>query len=155
MVLGSIHPAVKPFMKHAVRALPGAGGVLLRFRINLKGLYMSTDRVSVPEQHIQTVRAKGPPLFDLGKVLATPAVLAHLDKHGIYPSVLLSQHVHGDWAALDAHDAKRNDEAILDGGRVMSAYEVEGTRLWVITEAETGGPDRARASTCLLLPSEY
>lgn len=116
---------------------------------------MRTNRVSVPEQHIQTVRAKGPPLFDLGQVVATPAVLAHLDKHGIYPSVLLSQHVHGDWGAVDSHDAKCNDEAILDGGRIVSAYDVEGTRVWVISEAETGGPNRARSSTCLLLPREY
>lgn len=116
---------------------------------------MSTGRVSVPEQHIQTVKAKGPPLFDLGQVVATPAVLAHLDKHSIYPSVLLSQHVHGDWGTVDNHDAKCNDEAIVNGGRIMSAYDVEGTRVWVITEAETGAPIRARASTCLLLPSEY
>lgn len=129
--------------------------MLLRFRINLKGLPMSTDRVSVPEQHIQTVKAKGPPLFDLGRAVATPAVLAHLDKHGIYPSVLLSQHVHGDWGVVDAHDAKCNDEAILNGGRIVSAYDVEGTRVWVLSEAETGGPDRTRARTCLLLRSEY
>jgi hypothetical protein len=58
---------------------------------------MCTDHVPVPEQHIQLVKAKGPPLFDLGQVVATPAVLAQLDKHGIFPSVLLSQHVHGDW----------------------------------------------------------
>lgn len=116
---------------------------------------MSTDRVSVPEQHIQTVRANGPPLFDLGQVVATPAVLAHLEKQGRYPSVLLSQHCHGDWGLVDAQDAKCNDEAIRNGGRILSVYDVEGVRIWVITEAETGGPQRERASTCLLLPSEY
>lgn len=116
---------------------------------------MSTDHVPLPGQHIQTAKAKGPPLFDLGQVVATPTVLTHLDKHGIYPSVLLSQHVHGDWGAVDKHDAKCNDEAILNGGRILSAYDVEGTRVWVITEAETGDPNRARASTCLMLPGEY
>ncbi|SFC11434.1 hypothetical protein SAMN05216344_10981 [Polaromonas sp. OV174] len=116
---------------------------------------MSTDRVPVPDQHIETVKTSGRPLFDMGQVVATPTVLAHLDKHGVYPSVLLNQHCHGDWGVVDAHDAKCNDEATRNGGRILSAYDVEGTRIWVITEAETGGDNRARASTCLLLPSEY
>jgi hypothetical protein len=115
---------------------------------------MDTDHVPVPDRHIQTVKSNGPPLFDMGRVVATPAALAHLDKHGVYPSVLLSQHCHGDWCVVDAHDAKCN-EAIHNGGRIVSAYDVEGTGIWVITEAETDGPNWQRASTCLLLHDEY
>lgn len=116
---------------------------------------MTTDHIPVPERHIYTVKTSGPPLFDLGQVVATPAALAHLEMHGLFPSVLLSQHLHGDWGLVDVHDAKCNDEALRNGGRILSAYEVEGVRIWVITEAETEGPGRRRASTCLLLPSEY
>lgn len=116
---------------------------------------MGTDHVPVPDRHIQTVKTSGSPLFDMGRIVATPAVLAHLDKHGMYPSVLLSQHVHGEWGVVDAHDAKCNDAAIQNGGRIVSAYEVEGTRILVITEAESGGSNRQRSSTCLLLRDEY
>jgi hypothetical protein len=140
---------------HATRAHPGACGVLFHFQINLKGSTMSTDHVPVPDQYIQTVKTSGRPLFDMGELVSSPAVLAHLDQHGVYPSVLLSQHVHGEWGVVDAHDAKCNDAAIQNGGRIVSAYDVEGTRIWVITEAESGGPNRQRASTCLLLPDEY
>ena len=116
---------------------------------------MPTDRVPVPDRHIRTVKTSGPPLFDLGQVVATPAVLAHLDKHGVYPSVLLGQHGHGDWGVVDAHDAKCNEEAIKNGGRLISAYVVEGLRIMLVTESEIDGPNRKRAGTCLLLPSEY
>lgn len=116
---------------------------------------MPTDRVPVPERHIQTVKTSGPALFDLGQVVATPAVLAHLDKHGVYPSVLLNQHGHGEWGLVDAHDARCNDEAIRGGGRIVSMFTVEGLNILVLTEAESGGPSRERASTCLLLQSEY
>jgi hypothetical protein len=116
---------------------------------------MGTDHVPVPDRHIQTVKSNGPPLFDMGRVVATPAVLAHLDKHGVYPSVLLSQHCHGDWGVVDVEAAKCNDEAIYNGGKIVSAYDVEGIRIWVITEAESGDPNRQRASTCLLRPDEY
>ena len=116
---------------------------------------MPTDRVPVPERHIQTVKTSGPPLFDLGQVVATPTVLAHLDKHGVYPSVLLNQHAHGEWGLVDVHDGRCNDEATRNGGRSVSMFAVEGLNILVLTEAESGGPNRERASTCLLLPSEY
>jgi hypothetical protein len=116
---------------------------------------MTTNRLPVPERHINTAKTSAPPLFDLGQVVATPAVLDHLEKHGLYPSVLLGQHCHGDWGLVCARDARSNDEAILNGGRILSAYKVEDVRIWVITEAENGEPDRQRTSTCLLLPEEY
>jgi hypothetical protein len=116
---------------------------------------MPTDHVPVPDQYIQTVKTSGRPLFDLGQVVATPAVLAHLDKHGVYPSVLLSQHCHGDWGVVGADDAKCNNEAIHNDGRIVSAYDVEGARIWVITEAKSDAPNRQRASTCLMFPDEY
>lgn len=120
---------------------------------------MPDQNLPVPEQHVQTAKGSGEPLFDLGQVAASPSVLAHLEKHGIFPSVLLSQHCHGDWGVLDTEDAQCNDAAVRNGGRILSAYTVEGKRIWVITEAENGPINargkRTRASTCLLFPSEY
>ena len=42
-----------------------------------------------------------------------------------------------------------NDEALVNGERILSAYRTcKGVKLWVITEAD-------RSSTCILLPEEY
>ena len=50
-------------------------------------------------------------------------------------------------------DAQLNDEALKDGGRIISAYStLKGVRLWIITEAADDGPT---ARTTILLPSEY
>jgi hypothetical protein len=47
-----------------------------------------------------------------------------------------------------------NDSALIDGSRLLSAYTTRGgEKLWIITEA--ADEDGRRASTCLLLPSEY
>jgi hypothetical protein len=116
---------------------------------------MSEQNPPVPEQHVQTAKASGQPLFELGQVVATVGVLAHLEKHGVFPSVLLSQHCHGDWGVLGAADAQCNDAAVLNGGRILSAYVVEGVRILAITEAQSDEPNKARPSTCLLFPSEY
>lgn len=61
----------------------------------------------------------------------------------------MERHAHGDWDDLDAHDWRLNERALRDGDRVFSIYTIApGTRVWLITEA-------SRASTTLLLPSEY
>jgi hypothetical protein len=50
---------------------------------------------------------------------------------------------------VDAEDWAANDQAIIHGGRILSAYMLkDGVRLWIITEAD-------RAATTILLPSEY
>ena len=56
---------------------------------------------------------------------------------------------------VDEEDWRLNDEALMTGGRLLSAYTTRrgGTRLWVITEAQDD--QGRRASTCVLLPSEY
>jgi hypothetical protein len=57
-------------------------------------------------------------------------------------------------------DGNPNDEAVRSGERILSAYDVGTTRLWIITDAEADGPTgpsgvRPRHATTLLLPSEY
>jgi hypothetical protein len=49
---------------------------------------------------------------------------------------------------LDKSDRQENDLSLVKGFRLLSAYDLaDGTRLWVITEAD-------RSVTTLLLPSE-
>ena len=47
-----------------------------------------------------------------------------------------------------------NDEALLHGDRLLSAYRtLKGVKLWVITEA--ADDNGQRAATTILLPGEY
>lgn len=92
-------------------------------------------------------------LFDLGRLLATPAALAHLAAHAVPPAYLLRKHRTGDWGDLGAEDRAANVSALKHGGRILSAYEVAGQRIYVITEAESDSGQRS--ATTLLLPEEY
>jgi hypothetical protein len=88
------------------------------------------------------------PLFSLGKILATPALLEHFEKHQINASDYLSRHVTGDFGELDEEDKAENRLSIEHGFRILSAYRIAGERVWIITEAD-------RSATTLLFPSEY
>ena len=114
---------------------------------------MSKKRVPVSEQDLETLRSNGRPLFQLGRVVATPAVLRQLEANAIFPAALLSYHQYGEWGNLDDEDCKANDRAILDGSRILSCYLVEGEKIYVITEAKDDAG--LRAATTLLFASEY
>jgi len=87
--------------------------------------------------------------FPLGHVVATPGALELLHDSGESPSIFLSRHSQGDWGEVCQEDRQLNDQALVDGSRLLSAYRTaKGERLWVITEAD-------RSSTCLLRPDEY
>ena len=86
------------------------------------------------------------PLFQLGAVVATPAALTLLE--GQTPSEFIARHGQADWGDLCDEDKQLNDAALKDGSRLLSAYKVNGQKIWVITEAD-------RSSTCVLLPSDY
>ena len=94
--------------------------------------------------------SQGAPLFDLGRVVATPGAMALLASAGEKPARLLERHASGDWGEVLPEDARENERSLKYGWRLMSSYPVGDAdeRVWVITEAD-------RSSTCLLLPSEY
>jgi hypothetical protein len=60
----------------------------------------------------------------------------------------LDRHFSGDWGELDEEDKAANDDALDSGRRVLSAYSLRGSRLWIITEAD-------RTATTILTPEEY
>jgi hypothetical protein len=76
-------------------------------------------------------------LFDLGAVVATPAALSLLSRLSIDPRSLLQRHVRGDWGDLDEEDRRLNDEAVMDGSRILSSYRVGAAaeKVWIITDA--------------------
>ena len=92
--------------------------------------------------------------FSLGQIVATPGCLHVLEGAGQTPTDFLQRHASGDWGDLDDEDKRANEQALVNGGRIFSAYHTTTkTKLWVITEGTDGSG--IRQSTCLLLPSEY
>ncbi len=87
--------------------------------------------------------------FPLGQVVATPGALEALADAGQTPDFFLDKHVQGDWGEVCDEDRRANDEALVNGERLLSAYRtLKGVRIWIISEAD-------RSSTCTLLPEEY
>jgi hypothetical protein len=102
--------------------------------------------------------------FDPGQVVATPAALALLEKHGINPLLLLGRHLSGDWGELSADDRLSNDAALVDGGQIFSSYLIvpsgcggvdadDAVQVWIITDAKDD--EGRRRSTCLMTPRGY
>ncbi|MCB0027243.1 MAG: hypothetical protein KDE28_05010, partial [Anaerolineales bacterium] len=88
-------------------------------------------------------------LFELGHVVMTPGAAALKVDFAPY----LTRHLSGDWGSLDAFDVRQNNQAVREGLRILSAYDVpvdggETERIWIITESD-------RSSTTVLTPAEY
>jgi hypothetical protein len=88
------------------------------------------------------------PLFSLGQIVATPALLRHFEQHQIEASHYLKRHVTCDFGDLDEEDKAENHLSIERGFRILSAYMIAGERVWLITEAD-------RSTTTLMFASEY
>lgn len=87
--------------------------------------------------------------FSPGQVVATPGAIEALHASGEPPYEFLMRHLTGDWGEVDAQDRQENEQSLLHGWRILSAYTLSnGRKIWIITEAD-------RSSTCLLLPDEY
>jgi hypothetical protein len=98
------------------------------------------------------------PRFKLGQVVATPSALATLERLGKSFWHYISRHVNGDYGDLSEDDKQANEDALVDGSRILSSYILEGEgddtmKLWIITEAEDDSGDRL--ATTLILADEY
>jgi hypothetical protein len=90
-----------------------------------------------------------PPLFDLGEVVVTAGVEELLATLCLEPAMFIARHVTGDWGDLCEQDQETNQDAVEQGGRVFSSYNLpDNHKVWVITEWD-------RSYTTVLLPSEY
>ena len=104
--------------------------------------------------HVARRRMVSKPLFGLGRLLASPAALDVLEKAQCHPAELLQRHQCGDWGDVCVADASSNDEALVSGARLVSAYKVAGIKLLVVTEAVNEATQR-RDSTATILPAEW
>ena len=90
------------------------------------------------------------PKFNLGRVVATRGVYDWVaqnpDERHLFK--LLDRHVQGDWGEVDDEDKQTNNEALELGNRLLSAYTLDGEKLWIITEWD-------RSVTTVLFPLEY
>ena len=94
------------------------------------------------------------PKSPLGQILVTPGALEALGRSHQNPLTFIARHSSGDWGIICDEDQELNDQAVVDGSRIVSAYHVnDGTKLWVITEA--ANDDGHRSATTILLPDEY
>lgn len=86
----------------------------------------------------------------LGHVVTTPAAHRLLLGFGDsnYDLELLRRHKHHDWGDLCAEDRGCNEQALKDGGKIMSEYRVGASTVWIHTEGD-------RSVTTILLPEEY
>lgn len=88
-------------------------------------------------------------MFPLGQVVATPRALSALRVADSTVVSLLVRHQRGDWGDVEPCDIGDNDEAMMNGGRIMSVYQLPTREvIWVITEDDRG-------KTTLMLPDEY
>lgn len=85
--------------------------------------------------------------FPLGQVVATQGVMANVSEDERVSA--LNRHINGDWGNVCDEDKASNDTGLLEGQRLISAYDTAaGKRFWIITEWD-------RSVTTFLLPEEY
>ena len=73
--------------------------------------------------------------FPCGRVVVTDNAAENLSGEDMV--VALRRHLHGDWGDLEAPNRQDNDRGLLQGCRLLSAYQNRaGLRFWIITEAD-------------------
>lgn len=86
------------------------------------------------------------PRFPLGRLLITTNAQGQLKPEEVNAG--LSRHASGDWGNVCKDDAQQNDEAMIDGDRLLSSYPGKAGTFWIITEAD-------RSATTVLMPEDY
>ncbi len=99
--------------------------------------------------------ARPTPKFHLGPLVATPGALEALGRNRSNGLEYLARHARGDWGDLCDEGKQSNDAALRTGARLLSAYRLgDGTKIWIITDAEIDDK-HSRQATTILLPDEY
>jgi hypothetical protein len=84
--------------------------------------------------------------FQPGTIVATLGAAQAATRQQI--AAILARHLSGDWGDLGDEDKRSNEAALKHGDRLLSAYDIAGARLWIITEG-------SRELTTVLTPDEY
>lgn len=92
--------------------------------------------------------------FKTGEIVTTCGVYDLMDMEPEFRDFVLhsfARHFMCDWGEIAPKDKRRNDEAVLNGDRILSAYNYpdhEDWKIWIITEWD-------RSATTILFPHEY
>ena len=85
--------------------------------------------------------------FRLGRLVSARGAIERVPNDEMLRA--LRRHASGDWGKVCNEDADANENALVHGARLLSAYETaEDVCFWIITEAD-------RSLTTVLLPEEY
>ncbi len=83
----------------------------------------------------------------LGHIVTTPNALESIPNEDILRGI--QRHQAGDWGNLTEDDRAANNQALEEGGQIISAYNASnGVRFWIVTEGD-------RSVTTVLLPEDY
>jgi hypothetical protein len=68
---------------------------------------------------------------------------------------LLDCHVSGNWGNVGKHDWKVNEDALKTGARIVSEYNVNDVRVWIISDAAWTDNPLVREVTTFMRPEDY
>lgn len=86
--------------------------------------------------------------FPAGRLFVTCGI-NDLIANGLNVFPFFIRHLNGDWGDLCQDDIALNHQALKEGTRLFSAYQISpDLKIWIITEVD-------RSATTILLPSEY
>ena len=87
------------------------------------------------------------PRFHPGRMMITRNAKDVLPRSEV--DAAINRHLQWDWGDVCGPDKRVNDDALKNGGRLLSVYHTKGNvRFWIITEADY-------SATTVLLPSDY
>jgi hypothetical protein len=91
-------------------------------------------------------------VFRLGRPFASESIADMAAEDATFAGFCyecLRRHVNSDWGHISTEDKTRNERAIGEGSRILSAYRKRGyPEVWITTEAD-------RSVTRILFPHEY
>jgi hypothetical protein len=91
------------------------------------------------------------PKFQLGQIVATQGAIAACSPQHL--TRCLHRHSRGDWGLVCPEDKAQNDQALVEGERVLSAYAIDESKpskgygdncLWIITELNSANASPGR-----------
>jgi hypothetical protein len=89
--------------------------------------------------------------FLLGRIVWTVAINDRVADDIVFAKFVmdsLKRHASCDWGELSAEDKQENNFSLGNHLRLLSSYQLNDWKIWIITEAD-------RSVTTILFPSEY
>ena len=93
--------------------------------------------------------------FPLGALAVTRGVQYHVKAADV--AKMVARHLEGDWGDVCDEDKSVNDQAVENGGGILSSYrDSQDRKVWIKTDGYYG-PDHPSNDvvTTVLLPDEY